>query len=97
VSNTKKAAKLSTTKLNLKAQNIDRSLVHYSTNFANAVGKLLLITDQRDQRFQKKIPNISKSCPNSVQSKKDHTIHHKAQFEIPKHLQITSPLLYQLC
>ncbi len=36
-----------------------RSLVHYSTNFANADGRLLLISSQGNQRFEK-MPNFFK-------------------------------------
>ncbi len=59
VSNPKKA-KISTTKLNLKAHNIYRSLVHYSTNFANAAGKLLLISNLGDKKIRKNCPIFQK-------------------------------------
>ncbi len=54
-----KKAKLSTTKFNLKPQNIYRSLVHYSA-FANAAGKLLLISSQGDKKIWKKIAQFIK-------------------------------------
>jgi len=66
----KKGQNIYNKKFNLKPQKIYRSLVHNSTNFANATGKLLLISNQGDQRFQKKIPNLSKSSPNNVKPKK---------------------------
>ncbi len=49
------------------------------------------------RRFEKKkLPNFSKSSPNSLQTKKKQNIHNKAQFESPKHLSTTFETLKYL-
>ncbi len=42
------------------------------------------------RRFEKKLPNFSKSSPNSLQSKKGQNVYNKAQFESPKHQHQTT-------
>jgi len=42
------------------------------------------------EALKKKLPNFSKSSPNSHQAKKGPNIYNKAQFESPKHLHQTT-------
>jgi hypothetical protein len=49
-----------------------------------------LLVGRVTRRFEKKLPNFSKSSSKSLQRKKGQNIYNKAQYESPKHLHQTT-------